>query len=1038
MVLWLAWAEMIAQPHYFKHYQVEQGLSNNAVICIIQDSKGFMWFGTRDGLNRFDGYTFKSFRHDTYDNNSLGNNFVHSLYEDRDGMIWTGTDQGIYVYDPRNDRFSHFPYQQNKEVLLIVGDDKDNIWFLGDFDLYCFNRKSKSLQEFGELGFHGLRGILVHNDVVWGGSVDGKLIKYDSGTNKKKVFDLFDHSAPAISKSVTTMAIDSNGSRLLIGTSSQGLKAFHIMKETYRDVLTSTSTGEPLFVRDIKQIGKDYWLASEAGVFVLSDIETSAYQRLQQQHGNPWAISDNAVYAIWEDVESGIWIGTWFGGINYYHPQHDFFEKFFPIAGKPSISGNAVREITSDRNGTLWIGTENGGLNRFNPQDNSFKSYLPTNDKQAIGSYNLHGLTVLGDTLLIGTFEQGLEMFNISTEKVFRKFYAKGGDNGLHSNFVYTTLRRKNGEVLLATNFGVYMFRPETGSFEVVKAIPHHIFYTCLFEDTKGYIWAGTWRDGLYYYHPKTGEKGFFAAKNDGKGLPSNRVTYIQEDRQQTVWVGTEEGLCCYDATERVFRQINFKSLGKSLLVCAILEDDYGKLWVSTSNGLIQFDPQNGNSRLFTTAHGLLSNQFNYNAAYKSTDGTLYFGTVKGLVRFHPKKMPLKQVSAPIYITGMQVYNRELAIGPGKYDLKKSISYTDSLVLPYNRSTISIDFSTLSYISPERNEYAYKLEGLDQKWTHITANRKAYFTELPAGKYQFRVAAVNSAGKRLGPEKTLFLQILPAPWASPMARVFYFVLGVCLLTFFVRNYHRRQKEKHEIRLEQLAHRKEEEMYHAKIAFFTQVAHEIRTPLTLIKAPMEKVLKKVDEVPSIKKNLLIMQRNTERLLQLAGQLLDFRKTEIKGLQLNYQQVQLIPFLKQVLGGIRPTLTEAKLRLSYHLPKEEIVVCVDLDALDKMVSNLMSNAIKYAKSEVVLSLEQSTNCFLLRVSNDGELIPEEMSEKIFEPFFRTPAAYGTMGAGLGLALAKSLANMHGGKLYLETENRKEFNTFVLVLPITNIKA
>lgn len=1026
---------VIAQPYYFKHYQVEQGLSNNAVICILQDSKGFMWFGTRDGLNRFDGYTFQSFRHDVNDENSLGNNFVHSLYEDREGMIWVGTDLGIYIYDPEMNNFHRFshPYQQNKEVMLILGDDQDNVWFLVDFDLYCYDRKLKSLKGYEEQGFRGIKGLVVHNDIVWGGNVNGKLIKYDSKTREKKVFDLFEHSATPLSRSINSIIMDQSGRQLWVGTSSQGLKAFDIDAETYHDVLTNTPIGEPLYIRDMKQVGSQCWLATESGIFIVSGGETFSYQHLIQQYGNPWAVSDNAVYSICQDKEEGIWIGTWFGGINYYHPQQAYFEKFFRIAGDHSISGNAVREIMNDRYGKLWIGTENGGLNRFDPASGMFTSYLTSQHLSGIESSNLHGLSIMGDTLLIGTFAQGINLFDIQTGSVFKRYYAEGAANGLRSNFIYTSLRKRNGEILLATDFGIYTFYPDKGRFKVVKAIPPHLFYTSLFEDSKGYIWAGTWRAGLYYYHPETGEQGFFASKDNGDGLPSNRITYIQEDSRHTIWVGTEEGLCYYDQNACAFKQVHFKSLGKSLLVCAVLEDDDGKLWISTSNGLIQYDARNGNSRLFTTAHGLLSNQFNYNSAYKAADGTFYFGTVKGLVRFHPRKIPVRQEVGPVYLTGIQVHNQELNIGSGKHDLKKAIAYTDSVVLPYNKSTVSIDFAALSYISPNGNEYAYKLEGLDQHWTYLRRNRKVYFTELSAGSYTFRVAPVNSTGKRVGPERILHLKILPAPWVSPFAYLLYTLLSISLLFYLVRSYHHRHREKQQIRLQQLAHQKEEEMYRAKIDFFTQVAHEIRTPLTLIRAPMEKVLKKADEVPGIKKNLMIMQRNTERLLQLVSQLLDFRKTEIRGLQLNYQPVNLVSFLNEVVIRIKPTLTDAKLTLSSYSPEKSMVAWVDLDALDKMLSNLISNAIKYARSEVKISLKQQQDHFIFRVSNDGELISEDMHEKIFEPFFRTPTAYGTIGTGLGLALAKSLADMHGGKLYLEVENREKFNTFVLVLPI-----
>ncbi len=411
----------------------------------------------------------------------------------------------------------------------------------------------------------------------------------------------------------------------------------------------------------------------------------------------------------------------------------------------------------------------------------------------------------------------------------------------------------------------------------------------------------------------------------------------------------------------------------------------------------------------------------------------MYFGTVKGLIRFDPQKLPEDEIDAPIYITGIQVNNRELAIGQERYELKNSISFTDSLILPHNQSTVSIDFAVLSFLSTKGNEYAYKLEGLDQAWTHLSTNRKVYFTNLPAGDYQFRVSLTNAFGERIGHERRLQIKILPAPWASNAAFLLYALLISALILYLAWTYHQRQKAKHQLRLEQLAHRKEEEMYQSKMAFFTQVAHEIRTPLTLIRAPLERVMKKAVDMPGIQKNLQIMQRNTERLLELAGQLLDFRKAETQGLQLNYQELNLISFTRELVARYQPTAADQDLKLSLQLPDESLVARVDLDGLDKMLNNLLSNAIKYAESEIAIELAAEKGQFFYRIENDGELISPELRYRIFEPFVRTKNTQTIPGAGLGLAVVKSLAEMHGGSIRLKIDSFRKFNIFVLTLPI-----
>lgn len=1027
---------LYCQPYYFKHYQVENGLSNNAVICSMQDSKGFMWFGTRDGLNRFDGYTFKVFNHNPQDSLSLGNNFVHSLFEDRLGNIWVGTDLGIYIYDPLTEKFSHFVHHQDAAIAHIQADEEGNIWYTAFSSLVRYQTQTGQIKNFGKLGMSSVDAVSVSKMGVWVGSSNGEIKLLEPKWEKTKRFEVFGKQSSIGSRPVTCLLWDENKERLWIGTAKEGLKLLYPLDGSYQDLLKKSENQLPIYVHDIKRTDEgQYMAATELGVFIYEDRH-KRFVHLKKEDNNQWSISDNAVYTICRDTEGGIWVGSWFGGVSYYHKQHTFFEKFFPQKGENSLIGSAVREITADSYGNLWIGTENGGLNKLSLTSGRFEHFSVQGKPQELSSSNIHGLLATGDTLWVGTFHQGLNLMRISTGEVFKQYTASNAPFHLGSNFIYTMLRLRSGEVLLATDRGIYEYLYEREGFQLVRNFPSNIFYTSLFEDREGTIWAGSWRDGLYFYNPKTGNRGRYSHQPGNIAtLTSNRVTYITETKDRQLWVATEEGLCRLDKSLGKFKQYQFPQSMQSLLVCTVQEDNHGDLWISTSKGLIRFNPRANTSRFFGVANGLLSDQFNYNSVYKAQNGMLYFGTVKGLIRFNPRRLQDKSFVPPVYFTGFQVYNKDLTIGENGSPLKKSITFTDTIILRHNQSTFSIDFAALSYTSPEMTEYVYKMDGLDPDWTHLQANRKAYFTELPPGEYIFRVSTINSLGARIGKEAILSIHILPPFWASKAAYLLYTVLIIVLIYYIVGSYHRRLREKNRLKLEQLAHKKEEEMYRAKIEFFTQVAHEIRTPLTLIKGPMEKIIKQVDEVPTIRKNLLIMEKNTNRLLELSGQLLDFRKTEEQAFVLTYQHLEVTQFLKDQVERLGPTAMELRIKIKLEVLKEELWVYVDVEALDKMLSNLLNNALKYAASKIVIRLQKEELFFRVIIASDGERIPPHLQEKIFEPFYRIKGNTKSVGSGLGLALARSLAEMHRGSLILDIKNNENFNTFVLSLPLNH---
>lgn len=1030
-------SSLFGQGYYFRHYQVEHGLSNNTVFCSVQDRKGFLWFGTKDGLNRFDGISFKVFRPDPSDSHSLGNNFVYTLHEDQRGILWAGTREGLYRYNAATENFRFIKNTGWSDVRDLASDKQGNLWFVVGLKLYRYNELQDSLPVLINNDSNLITSISITADgQLWAATAEGYLQRYDARTNRFSGYDVFGQSAPTASRWIDDIYDTGKGS-ILIGTSNQGIKRFDIARHTYKDILTYNADHTEVYGRDFIHYGGDeYWIATESGIYIYN-LKSDSFINLRKKYNDPYSISDNAVYSLCKDREGGMWAGTYFGGVNYYPHQYTSFQKYFPDNTPNSLSGNAVREVCEDQYGNLWIGTEDGGLNKLEQATGKISHYLPGGTRSSISYYNIHGILAIGNELWIGTFEHGLDVMDIPSGKVIRHYAGGGGTTSFRGNFILTLYQTRAGEILAGTPLGLFRYNKKGDHFTPVKEAPGSLFIYSILEDHNGTIWLGTIGSGVVYYNTATGEQGQLQYDPQNRNsISSNIVNNVFEDSRHNLWFATEGGgLCLYDHSQKAIRRYTTQNGLPSDFVFKVLEDSHHHLWISTSRGLTCFNPVTADIKVYTKANGLLSDQFNYNSGYKDSKGRMYFGCVKGLISFNPDEFTQSSFIPPVYITGFQVNNKELTIGSRDAALAQSIIQTRRITLPPSASTFSIDFAALSYTAPEMNEYAYKMEGLDKDWTYLKANRKVYFTGLAPGTYHFMVKAANSSGLWNSQVLQLQIRILPPFWASSWAYGLYALLLVMIILYSIRSYHRRTEEKNRRKMELLEHEKEKELYQAKIEFFTNVAHEIKTPLTLIKGPLEKVIKKSDDIPELHNSLRIMERNTNRLIDLTNQLLDFRQTETKGFSLSFTPVNITELLEETYANFKPLAEQRSLSFTMDLPAQPLWTMADLEALNKIFSNVFSNAIKYAGSNVqvqLLPFNQEDNLFTIEVTNDGYLIPYDMKEKIFEPFFRLRRTEKQKGTGIGLALARSLAQLHKGNLYLKETNHA-LNTFVISLPI-----
>ncbi|MEJ7588863.1 MAG: two-component regulator propeller domain-containing protein [Ferruginibacter sp.] len=1011
-----------SQSYFFRHYQVENGLSNNSVFCSIQDKSGFLWFGTKDGINRFDGYHFKHFKISD-DGHNMTPDIISCLLVTDDDMLLIGCQKGLYTFDKENERLVKLLDSLEWINYMHLGKNGE-LWFTSASMLCRYNFFTKKLQRFPPDKYFPATAICGADDgTVWAATMDGYLQRFNPVKQNFTRFNMFAHSAAAASNSIQTIHSAGNN-ELFVGTSSQGLKKFDIASATYKDLLTYNPDKTTIYIRGIEKYSdSEYWFATESGIFIL-DLVTQQFRNLKKKFLDPYSLSDNAVYNLLKDKEGGIWAGTYFGGINYYSKQYAAFQKYFPDNSTGSISGSAVREICADNDGNIWIGTEDAGLNKLNPATGEIRQFKPSADQHSIAYSNIHGLLVSGNELWIGTFDHGLDVMDIPTGKVKKHYRAGNSNKDLQSNFAICMLKTVSGDIYIGTGNSLFRFDKKADGFDRVTETPSHIFVSCILEDHDKKIWIGTHGNGIFYFDPATGEKGHFQNEDDTNSLTTNVINAVFEDSQQNLWFSTEGGgLCKLNKERKIFSVYTTNNGLPSNFIFKTLEDNRQQLWISTSRGLVNFNPKTLEKTVYTKDNGLLNDQFNYNSGFKDAGGKMYFGSVKGMITFKPEDFSKSVQPLPVFITGFQVQNKELEINKDSSFLKKSIINTEKITLPYDHSSFSIDFAALSYISPEMTDYSYIMKGLDKEWTLIKPNRKIYFTNLSPGKYVFKLkAGIN--GNWTNTEKQLTIRILPPFWATPWAYLLYVIITLALCYYLFRVYH--------IIIE---NRKEKEIYEAKIDFFTNVAHEIRTPLTLIKGPVENLLEKVEDIPEIKADVITMERNTNRLIALITQILDFRKAETKGFSIDFVKVNITELLTESYVNFAPLAKKRKLEYEIYTPPAIVTALADEEALNKIFSNLLNNAIKYAQNKVRVRLQRSGNNdsgLTIEFENDGQKIPAEMSQKIFEPFFRLKESLKQQGTGIGLALARSLTELHDGDLYLK-DSPEGLNIFVLSLPL-----
>lgn len=1013
----------------FRHFSVEDGVSSNSVRAILQDKYGFIWFGTDDGLNRYDGFTIKLFRISIPGMSE----YISSLF-DGDDYIWVGTDDGLLTFDYETETIVPMKVATSRGVNImttvnVITVDKDgNLWLstVGQ-GVFRYNREQKILEQYEFEGASGvMSSVMVDSEnQIWAITNWGtpSVAKLNKASNKFEPFNL-KHEAQGQNSSSLAILEDSSHT-LWLGTWDCGLQKIDKYTGKITTYLHPANSEGTNHIHTLMEYAPNQLLIGSDDGLLLFDTMTFEYKLFTENETDPYSLSNRFVYPIVKDREGGVWIGTYYGGVNYIPANTTQFERFAYSRYTNSVSGTVISGFCEDSHGNIWIASDDGGLNCYSLKDQKFVHYLPGENNNSLSYHNVHALCMDDDNLWIGTYTGGVNVLNTKTGS-FKRYTTHSNDSlTLDGSSSYSIFKDRKSRIWVTSMSGVNLYNRQEDNFIRVKTL--NALTIDIDEDQEGHIWFSTQGRGIFRYDSEKQSWKNYTHSSQVGSLISDQVNCTHIDSSGNMWVGTMSGLCKYNVNKDVFEQFSLDIPSQN--ICSIIEDQ-GILWLTTTRGLVRYTPREG-CQVFTKSDGLQSEQFLPNSALKASDGKIYIGSVSGFNTFYPYQIKMNKVIPPVVITGLEVFNKEIRIGDEM--LPQALNQIEQLELSYKDNVFSLLYASLSYCTPEKNRYAYMLEGFDKDWNYVGAQNKATYTNLPPGTYVFKVKATNNDGVWNEQEANLKIVIHPPFYWNLFSKIIYFILLCIALTFFIRFLLKRSEKKHTAEITQLNVNKEKEVHEAKIKFFTMIAHEIRTPVSLIIGPLEKIMRSSIQMPeALHNDLSIIDRNSQRLLFLVNQLLDFRKVEQEGMVMRFASQNIRQLLEAVCVRFKPFITQHGAHLEVEYPDADFTAMVDSEAVTKLISNLLTNASKYTKDKVVLSCEvhPEQHTFVIRVTDNGIGISKEEQQKIFKPFYQ--AMDNKPGTGIGLSIVKSIIELHSGCIEIESEVGKG-SSFIVTFPI-----
>lgn len=1002
---------------------IDKGLSNNSVTSIYQDKQGFMWFGTYDGLNRFDGYTFKVYKNSLSDSSSLPNNRISCIQEDDDGVLWVGTKSGAYRFRTEGSGFEALRFYSNENTAIQQMTAPSN----------CFHTDARGDFFVGSAG----QGLIVKSK----GDTVGKqvpllhngerLYQYHvrgmgSDLSEKQWFfiqsvgiagiDVSGKQLEVINEDVieaNCMLVDADHNSLLIGTNN-GLHVLEIRGNTI-------NTSEPEFPllpqAPLVAIKKDktgnLWLAFDGHGLYKFSWETKEVKHYYEQGWGGNQLSSDAVYAVYEDRDSRIWIGTLRGGINILDAYAKRFLTVREEEKARKLSRNFILSFCEESPEVIWIGTDGAGLKRWDRKLNQYITFEHQNGDAANTLSNNYVVSLVKDDrfLWIATYGGGVNRLDLKTHQIKR--YSCWDSVNQHNNtYAWGLYKDSQNNIWVGTlsDGGTFRYNRNSDRFELVDDQIRNIL--TFQEDSRGNLWAGNFNQLILVGGREEGkEKMVFDI-----GVPVRTMLPGDGD---CLWIGTEGGgLKNFDTrTHRISTLSESDGMAENV-VLNILSDHRGKYWLSTFMGLSEFDPKTKRFRNFYESDGLQSNQFNYNAALKLSTGEMLFGGINGFNIFDPAAISAITAEPRIVVTNVRINNVPLE----DYALRIA-NEGERLSLTYDKAVLSVDFANLEYSFPDKIAYAFWLEGWESNWNYVGQGRSANYGKLPPGNYILHIKATNPDGHWSADEHTHTLHIAVSPpwWRTLWAYVIYGVVALALIQSYL--YYRRRTLllKYEAELAKYEKQQEHALNERKLAFFTHISHELRAPLTLIISPLSELVKRHKGTPD-EHDLKPIYKNSKRLLSMVNQLLLFKKIEDGEDRLNVQQLSALKICREVYDCYTQLANQRHIDYSFLFDKHAIggedSISGDKEKIEVILFNLLSNAFKYTPDggKITLALNSGNGNISISVIDSGIGVPETFQNSLFNKFSRDTSSYKS-GFGIGLYLVKNYVDMHQGTVRYE---------------------